>query len=196
MSMILIIDNYDSFTYNLYQIIGTLTDDVRVVYNDELSLAEIEDLDPSHIVISPGPGRPEDAGVCEKVTVHFAGKVPLLGICLGHQALCESFGAEIVYADKLMHGKKSAVHIANGSPVFRGLPPVLECGRYHSLSVSRASLPDELLVIAETDEGEVMGVKHRDYELYGLQFHPESILTPQGARILENFIQGGERNDR
>ena len=194
--MVLIIDNYDSFTYNLYQILGTIEPDIRVVRNDEMSVAEIEMLDPSHIVISPGPGRPADAGICEGAISHLAGRFPILGICLGHQAICEAFGAQITYAKTLMHGKRSMVHVANGNPVFRGLPPLLEVGRYHSLAVARDTIPDELLVIAETDDGDVMGVKHRDFDIYGLQFHPESMLTPDGARILENFMRiGGHSND-
>jgi len=194
--MILIIDNYDSFTYNLYQLAGVVQSDVRVIYNDEMSTREIEALNPSHIIISPGPGRPNDAGICEEVIRHFARKTPILGVCLGHQAICEAFGAKITYAKALMHGKKSMIHIANGTPVFRGLPPLLEAGRYHSLAVSRDTLPDELLVIAETDDGEVMGIKHNVFDVYGLQFHPESILTPQGEIIIKNFIGiGGECSD-
>lgn len=189
--MVLIIDNYDSFTYNLHQIAGTFHPDIRVVRNDEMGVEEIEALKPSHIIVSPGPGRPRDAGICEEAIRYFAGKLPILGICLGHQAICEAFGAEITYAKTLMHGKKSMVHIANGNQVFRGLPPLLEAGRYHSLAVARHTLPDELLVIAETDDSEAMGVKHRDFDIYGLQFHPESILTPDGGRILENFIRIG-----
>ena len=194
--MVLIIDNYDSFTYNLYQIAGVVNPDIKVVYNDQISVAEIETFRPSHIIISPGPGRPGDAGVCEDVVRGFAGIIPILGICLGHQAICEAYGAEIGYAKILVHGKKSMVHIANGNPVFRGLPPLLEAGRYHSLAADRNTLPDELLVIAETGDGEVMGVKHRDYDVFGLQFHPESILTPNGGRIIENFLRiGGAGND-
>lgn len=194
--MILILDNYDSFTYNLYQFAGTRNPDIRVVYSDKISVAEIEQMCPSHIILSPGPGRPKEAGVCEEAVSCFAGKVPILGICLGHQAICESFGATVGYAKTLMHGKTSMTHIANGNPIFRGLPPLLQAGRYHSLAVERDSLPDELLVIAETDDGEVMGVKHRDHQVFGLQFHPESILTPQGSKIIENFLQlGGSNHD-
>ena len=186
--MVLIIDNYDSFTYNLYQIAGAINPDIKVVFNDHAKLTEIEAMRPSHIIISPGPGRPIDAGICEDAIRRFAGVFPILGICLGHQAICETFGAEITYAKTLMHGKTSHMHIANGNPLFRGLPPLLEAGRYHSLAAERQTLPDELLVIAETDDGEVMGVKHRDYDVFGLQFHPESILTPKGATIVENFL--------
>lgn len=191
--MVVIIDNYDSFTYNLYQLMGVVEPDIKVVRNDTCSVAEIEAMAPSHLVLSPGPGRPKDAGICEEAVMHFAGKLPILGICLGHQAICEAFGAEITYAKELMHGKKSAIHIANGNPIFRGLPPVLEAGRYHSLAAARESLPDELLVIAETDDGEAMGIKHRDFQVYGLQFHPESILTSKGEKILENFLKIGGR---
>lgn len=189
--MVLIIDNYDSFTYNLYQMMGEIEPNVKVIRNDELTLQQIEALQPSKLVLSPGPGRPAQAGICEGAIQHFAGKLPILGICLGHQAICEAYGATITYAKQLQHGKQSNVHIANGNPIFRGLPPLLPVGRYHSLAAARNTLPDELLVIAETDDGEAMGVKHRDFELYGLQFHPESILTPQGYRILENFIAIG-----
>ena len=194
--MILIVDNYDSFTYNLYQLVGQIEPDIQVVYNDELSEKEIEALNPTHIIISPGPGRPHDAGICEQLIVHFAERTPILGVCLGHQAICEAFGAKITYAKTLMHGKQSTVHIANGNPVFRGLPPLLKAGRYHSLTVDRTTLPDEVLVIAETDDGEVMGVKHSAFDVYGLQFHPESILTPQGEVIIKNFVCiGGASND-
>lgn len=193
--MILIIDNYGSFTYNLYQLVGTTQPDIRVMRNNEISVEEAEKLEPSHIIISPGSGQPADAGICEEVVLRFAGKVPILGICLGHQAICEAFGAKIDYAKTLTHGKQGMVHIASGSRVFRGLPPLMAAGRYHSLSVVRDTLPDELLVIAETSDGEVMGVKHRDYDVYGLQFHPESILTPDGRRIIENFIQIGGGSD-
>ena len=194
--MVLIIDNYDSFTYNLYQMAGAFRPDIAVLYNDQCAVEEIETMRPSHIILSPGPGRPKDAGICEETVRRFAAVTPILGICLGHQAVCEAFGMEITYAKTLTHGKKSLVHIANGSPIFRGLPPLLEAGRYHSLAADRATLPDELLVTAETDDGEIMGVKHRFYNVYGLQFHPESILTPDGGRILENFLRiGGNGND-
>jgi anthranilate synthase component 2 len=189
--MILLIDNYDSFSYNLYQLVGTINRDIRVIRNDKLTISEIEAMQPSHIIISPGPGRPKDAGICEEVISYFCGKLPILGVCLGHQAICEVFGAEITYAKELMHGKVSSVHIANGSALFRGLPPIIDGGRYHSLAVACETLPDELLVIAEDSNGEIMGVKHKDYEIYGVQFHPESILTPNGKNIIENFLRIG-----
>lgn len=190
--MILIIDNYDSFTYNLYQLVGAFRPDVRVIRNDEMSVAEIAKLDPSHVIVSPGPGRPGDAGICEEAVLALAGHVPILGICLGHQAICEAFGAEITHAKELMHGKKSKVRVIGGSQIFRGLPPVFEAGRYHSLSAARDTLPGELAVIAESGDGEVMGVRHRSHDVYGLQFHPESILTPDGKKIIENFLCIGE----
>lgn len=194
--MILLIDNYDSFSYNLYQLAGRLNPDIRVVKNDRVTPQEVEAMAPDHIILSPGPGRPADAGVCEEVVRRMLGKAPLLGICLGHQAICEALGATITYAGTLMHGKAGSVHIANGSPIFRGLPPLLTAGRYHSLAVQRDTLPDELLVIAEDEDGEVMGVKHKQHQVYGLQFHPESILTPEGGRIVENFLKiGGDEYD-
>lgn len=193
--MILLIDNYDSFSHNLVQLAGTINSNsnIQLIRNDAMTVEEAKKMCPSHIIISPGPGYPKNAGICEEVIDQMKGKVPILGICLGHQAICEVFGASIVPAKRLMHGKQSNIHIANGSRIFKGLPPMIQAARYHSLIAQRSSLPDELLVIAEDDEGEVMGVKHRDYELYGLQFHPESILTPKGAVIMNNFLQiGGE----
>lgn len=193
--MILLIDNYDSFSYNLYQYVGMINPDIRVIKNDELSLAEIAALAPDHIIVSPGPGRPADAGICEEVIAYFKDKTPILGVCLGHQAICEVFGGTVTYASTLMHGKSSNVHIANGSPIFRGLPPIIVAGRYHSLSAERTTLPDELLIIAEDDDGEVMAVKHRNYDVYGVQFHPESILTQEGHKMIENFLKIGNEND-
>jgi anthranilate synthase component 2 len=190
--MVLIIDNYDSFTYNLFQMAGVVDPCVRVIRNDDLSVREIEALSPARVILSPGPGRPAGAGVCEALIAALKGRAPILGVCLGHQAICECFGAEIGCAARLMHGKSGVIQIANGSPIFRGLPPIIRGGRYHSLAVRRGSLPDDLLVIAEDSEGEVMGVKHRDYAIYGLQFHPESILTERGSAIIENFLTEAE----
>lgn len=192
--MILLIDNYDSFSYNLVQLAGAINPDIRVIRNDELTVGEVRDLLPSHIIISPGPGYPANAGICEELVIKLKGTVPILGICLGHQAICEASSAVVSQAKRLMHGKQSNIHIANGNRIFSGLPPMIQAARYHSLAVQRASLPDELLVIAEDDEGEVMGVKHRDHEVYGLQFHPESILTPRGAVIMENFLKIGSES--
>lgn len=195
--MVLIIDNYDSFTYNLYQVVGGLNNDVRVVRNDELTIDEIAELRPSHIIISPGPGRPSKAGISAGVVDYFKGSIPILGVCLGLQVICEVFGGEVGYGKTLIHGKKTLIHLANGSPIFRGLSPIIEAGRYHSLSARRGTLPDELLVIAEDDEGEVMGLKHQKYNVFGVQFHPESILTEGGTKIIANFLklEGGGNND-
>jgi len=191
--MVLLIDNYDSFSYNLVQLAGTAGADIRVVRNDRMTVGEIKSMRPSHILISPGPGQPKDAGICEDLIRQMMGEVPILGICLGHQAICEAFGASISQASQLMHGKQSSIHIANGCSIFKGLPPVISAARYHSLAVQRELLPDELLVIAEDCGGEIMGVKHRNHEIYGLQFHPESILTPEGFVIMDNFLKlGGE----
>lgn len=191
--MILVIDNYDSFSYNLVQLSGTINHNIRVIRNDEMTVEEVKKIYPSHIIISSGPGYPKNTGICKELIAQMRGRVPILGISLGHQLICELFGASIVPAKRLMHGKQSDIHIANGCCIFKGLPPLIQGARYHSLIVQRDLLPDELLLIAEDDEGEVMGVKHRDYQIYGLQFHPESILTPKGAEIMKNFLQiGGE----
>ena len=187
--MILLVDNYDSFSYNLVQLAGAFSSDIRVIRNDEMTVDQVKNLNPSHIIISPGPGYPKNAGISEALIYHMKGLVPILGICLGHQAICEVFGASVVPAKRLMHGKQSSIYIANGSRIFRGLPPIIQAARYHSLAAQKTSLPDDLLVIAEDEEGEIMGVKHRNYEIYGLQFHPESILTPQGAIIMRNFLK-------
>lgn len=186
--MILLIDNYDSFSYNLYQLIGTINPDIKVIRNNELTLEEIEALKPSHIIISPGPGKPRDAGICEDAVQYFKGRIPIFGVCLGHQAICESFGGVVTYAKKLMHGKKSTVNIDPESPVFKGLPNTIEAARYHSLAAAEDTLPEELKVIARSDDGEIMAVCHKTYPVYGVQFHPESILTPLGITILRNFI--------
>jgi anthranilate synthase component II len=189
--MILLIDNYDSFSYNLVQLIGGINPDIRVIRNDALTVAEVVTLHPSHIILSPGPGFPKSAGICEELVQKMKGIVPILGVCLGHQAICEVFGGKIVHAKELMHGKQSRMHLSSDSPIFKGLAPTIQAARYHSLIAERASLPDELSVIAEDDKREVMAVKHRDYDIYGLQFHPESILTPQGAIIIQNFLSLG-----
>lgn len=186
--MILLIDNYDSFSYNVYQLIGSISHDIKVIRNDELSVSEILALSPSHIIISPGPGRPCDAGVCEELIREAAGKVPILGICLGHQAICETFGAEITYAKQLMHGKKSKITFDGASAIFKGLDGELEVARYHSLAASAEGFPEELKITAQTPDGEIMAVEHRTFPIYGLQFHPESILTQNGKKLLENFL--------
>lgn len=186
--MILIIDNYDSFTYNLMQLAGSINPDIKVVRNDELTVAEIEATGPSHIILSPGPGYPKDAGICEEVVRRLAGKMPILGVCLGHQGICEAYGAEISHARRLMHGKKSLISIDNTVPIFRGLPPQIEGARYHSLAARKETLPAQLKVIAEDETGEVMAVKHAEFNVYGVQFHPESILTPMGPVVLKNYL--------
>jgi len=188
--MILLIDNYDSFSYNLYQLIGSINPDIKVIRNDELSIPEIEALAPEAIILSPGPGRPADAGVCVESSRHFAGIIPVFGVCLGHQSICEGFGATVSYARELMHGKQSKIKLDTDCPLFAGLPETIKGARYHSLAVIEDTMPTELKVIARTDDGEIMAVKHRDYEVYGVQFHPESILTPQGRTIMENFLGG------
>ncbi len=194
--MILLIDNYDSFSYNLYQLVGKIEPDIKVIRNDEMTVEEIEKLKPSHIMLSPGPGKPSDAGVCEEVVKRLAGTFPILGVCLGHQAICEVFGATVTYAKRLMHGKQSVCSIKNGEAIFEGVGEgqdgqagKLKVARYHSLAAKSETLPECLEVIATSDDdGEVMAVKHTDYPVYGLQFHPESILTPEGETILKNFI--------
>ncbi|MBQ3388123.1 MAG: aminodeoxychorismate/anthranilate synthase component II [Thermoguttaceae bacterium] len=187
--MTLLIDNYDSFSYNLYQMIGELDPDIKVIRNDELSVEQIADLKPDRIILSPGPGRPSDAGVCKEVVRALSGYIPTLGVCLGHQAICEVFGGTVTYAPKLMHGKQSDAVLDTGSPLFKGLPETIRVGRYHSLAVDPVTLPANLRVIARTAEGEVMAVQYADYPVFGLQFHPESILTPQGKTILRNFME-------
>lgn len=192
--MIILIDNYDSFSYNLFQLVGSIHSDIQVIRNDEKSVQEIEAFHPDAIILSPGPGRPRDAGVCTETVRHFAGKVPVLGVCLGHQAICEAFGATVSYAKTLMHGKKSKLRIDNSCSLFKGMPEEIEGARYHSLAAVEDTLPEELLIIARSGDDEVMGVRHRNFEIYGLQFHPESILTPLGKTILQNFL-GGITND-
>ena len=185
--MILLIDNYDSFAYNLYQLIGSITDDIKVIRNDELTVEQITALNPAAIVISPGPGRPKDAGVIEDVIRYFYDKKPLLGICLGHQALCEVFSGKITYAKKLMHGKSSLLKTVDDK-LFKGIIQPFSVARYHSLVVAKETIASELKILAISDDGEIMAVKHRDYPVYGLQFHPESILTSDGKKIIENFL--------
>lgn len=186
--MILLIDNYDSFSYNLYQMIGEISPDIRVIRNDEMSVAQIRQLQPERIILSPGPGRPEDAGVIIDVVKDLGSEVPILGVCLGHQAICAAYGATITYARELMHGKQSETEFDLSCPLFAGCPKMAPVARYHSLAADAATLPEELQVTARTKDGEVMAVAHRRYPVYGVQFHPESILTPDGKKMLENFI--------
>ncbi|MCR5802930.1 MAG: aminodeoxychorismate/anthranilate synthase component II [Clostridia bacterium] len=187
--MILLIDNYDSFSYNLYQMVGSIDPDIKVIRNDEMTVEQIEALNPSRIILSPGPGRPENAGVVPEVIEKLKGKFPILGVCLGHQAISMVFGATVTYAPRLMHGKQSEVKIDTEDKIFKGLPERIKVARYHSLIADPSTIPEELKVTAVTDEGEIMAVTHKEYPIYGLQFHPESILTPEGKTILNNFIK-------
>ncbi|MFC1631965.1 anthranilate synthase component II [Candidatus Omnitrophota bacterium] len=186
--MILLIDNYDSFTYNLVQYLGELGARLKVFRNDKLSITDIERLRPERIVISPGPGRPQDAGISCAVIENFSGKVPILGICLGHQCIGEVFGGQVIQAKRLMHGKTSLIY-HHGDDIFKGVANPFEATRYHSLIVQRKSLPKCLEITAQTKEKEIMGLKHKGLKVWGLQFHPESILTAQGKRILKNFLR-------
>ena len=186
--MILLIDNYDSFSYNLYQLVGSILPDIRVIRNDALTVEEIGQLEPDAIILSPGPGRPEDAGVCEAVVTELGQSIPILGVCLGHQAICQAFGATVTYAQELMHGKQSVALLDGACPLFRGCPERVPVARYHSLAAAAETIPPCLRVTARTEGGEVMAVAHEAYPVYGVQFHPESIMTPDGKRMLENFL--------
>ncbi len=202
--MVLLIDNYDSFSYNLYQLIGEILTDksdtssrgsaeaeIKVIRNDEMSVEEIDALSPECIILSPGPGRPEDAGVCIDVARELGKKIPVLGVCLGHQSICTAFGATVTYAKKLMHGKQSDVEFDLKCALFSDCPKVAPVARYHSLAADASTIPETLMVVARTtgeSDSEVMAVKHRDYPIYGVQFHPESIMTPDGKTMLRNFI--------
>ena len=187
--MVLLIDNYDSFSYNVYQLIGGIEPDIKVIRNDELSVEEIEALSPKAIVLSPGPGRPEDAGICCEVVEKLGSRFKILGICLGHQAICQVYGATVTYANKLMHGKQSPVFIKEKSPLLAGLSDPFTAARYHSLAADPGSIPECLRVTACTEDGEIMAVEHTKYQVFGVQFHPESVLTPQGRIVIENFLK-------
>lgn len=231
--MIVLIDNYDSFTYNLYQLVGSINPDVKVFRNDALTVAELEAMKPDAIILSPGPGRPVEAGICEDVIRQLKGKIPILGVCLGHQAICEAYGAAIVHAGQLMHGKQSRTVLAAGgssgslnhkaaagsavsggngnragerslcesplnsglceSPLFKGLPGEITVARYHSLAVQEDTLPPCLAITARAEDSEIMAVQHRELPVFGLQFHPESIMTPDGPAILRNFLELAEK---
>lgn len=187
--MILLIDNYDSFTYNLYQYIGIFEDDIKVVRNDEVTIEEIRQINPQRIVLSPGPKNPKEAGICLDVVKEFYDKIPILGICLGHQCIGEALGGTVSYAKALFHGKQSTI-THDGTSIFSGIDSPIKVARYHSLAVQRDTLPKELKVLAETEDGEIMAMRHRKYSVVGLQFHPESIYTQHGKRMIENFING------
>ena len=185
--MILMIDNYDSFTYNLVQYLGEMGQELKVARNDKITIAQIEEMGPDRIVISPGPRTPSEAGISVETIKHFAGKIPILGVCLGHQSIGQAFGGEVVRAQRLMHGKTSLIH-HDGQGIFNGLPNPFEATRYHSLLIRRETIPDCLEITAETDQREIMGVRHKDYDIQGVQFHPESILTLEGKKLLANFV--------
>ncbi|MBI4378994.1 MAG: aminodeoxychorismate/anthranilate synthase component II [Nitrospinae bacterium] len=186
--MLLVIDNYDSFTYNLVQYLGELGQEIMVSRNDKITLQEIEKLKPNMIAISPGPCTPKEAGISVDLIKEFTGRIPILGVCLGHQSIGYAFGGEIVHAKKLMHGKTSMIH-HDGKTIFKNLPNPFEATRYHSLVIEKDSIPDELEISAETNDGEIMGVRHREYIIEGVQFHPESILTKAGKDLLRNFLE-------
>ncbi len=187
--MILLIDNYDSFSYNLVQMAGGINPDIRVARNDAVTVEEVEEMAPTHIILSPGPGYPAHAGICEEIVQKLQGRIPILGVCLGHQAICESYGAVIAPAKELMHGKKSNISLIPDCPLFAGLDQEIEGGRYHSLIAVEETIPDCLRITARADNGEVMAVQHVTYPVFGMQFHPESILTPAGKKIIENFLK-------
>lgn len=187
--MILLIDNYDSFSYNLYQLIGEIEPNIKVIRNDEMTVDEIKRLNPERLIISPGPGRPEHAGIIMEAVKTLGQTIPILGICLGHQAICAVFGATITYAKELMHGKQSYVSFDADCLLFKGCPEAAPVARYHSLAADAGTIPDDLKITALTAEGEVMAVQHRDYPIYGVQFHPESMMTPDGKQMLKNFIK-------
>lgn len=186
--MILLIDNYDSFSYNLFQLVGEIEPDIKVIRNDEMTVDEIKSLKPDRIILSPGPGRPEDAGIIIDVikTIH---DIPILGVCLGHQAICAAFGATVTYAKELMHGKQSDVKFDTDCPLFKDCPKVAPVARYHSLAADAETIPEKLKITAFITDGEVMAVQHKEYPIFGVQFHPESIMTPDGKQMLRNFIK-------
>ena len=187
--MILLIDNYDSFSYNLYQLIGDIDSDIKVIRNDEMTVEEIRKLKPDRIIISPGPGRPEAEGVIIDVASTLGKEIPVLGVCLGHQAICAAFGATVTYAKELMHGKQSMVSFNKDCHLFKNVPQKALVARYHSLAADADTIPKDLKITAKTTDGEVMAVQHKDYPIYGVQFHPESIMTPDGKTMLQNFIK-------
>ena len=187
--MILLIDNYDSFSYNLFQLVGEIEPDIKVIRNDEMTVDEIKSLNPDRIILSPGPGRPEDAGVIMETAKTLGKNIPVLGVCLGHQAICAAFGATVTYAKELMHGKQSNVKFDTSCPLFSNCPEISPVARYHSLAADADTIPECLKITAIADDGEIMAVRHKEYPIYGVQFHPESIMTPNGKQMLKNFIK-------
>ncbi len=186
--MILLIDNYDSFSYNLYQLVGEINPDIKVIRNDDMTVEEIRALKPDRIILSPGPGRPEDAGVIIDCVKELGGEIPILGVCLGHQAICAAYGATVTYAKQLMHGKQSVAELDTESLLFKGCDKKSPVARYHSLAADPDTMPECLKVTARTEDGEVMAVEHKEKAVYGVQFHPESIMTPEGKQMLKNFL--------
>ena len=186
--MILLIDTYDSFSYNLFQLVGEVYPDIKVIRNDDMTVAEIRELAPEAIIISPGPGRPEDAGICVEAVRQLSGEIPILGVCLGHQSIFQAFGGMVTYASELMHGKSSLVQVDTTCPLFAGLANPVQVARYHSLAGDPSTLPAQLKVTAQTDLGEIMAVQHISHPTFGVQFHPESIMTPEGRTMLKNFV--------
>lgn len=194
--MIILIDNYDSFSYNLYQLIGSVEPEIRVVRNDEYTVEELAEMQPEALLLSPGPGRPADAGICIPAIRYFAGKIPILGVCLGHQSICEAFGGTVSYAKELMHGKQKEIRVTGKSTLFQGMGAVFPAARYHSLAAVREKLPEKLRVTAESEDGEIMAVEHEEYPVFGVQFHPESVMTPNGKKMIENFMNVVRRKQK
>lgn len=194
--MILLIDNYDSFSYNLYQLVGSVNPDIMVIRNDAMTPSGIKELNPEAVIISPGPGKPEDAGVCIGVVKELKDKIPILGVCLGHQAICTAFGATVSYAKTLMHGKQSQAELDTECRLFDGCSGIIPVARYHSLAVKEDTLPPVLKVAARAEDNEIMAVQHEKYNVYGLQFHPESIMTPDGPQIIKNFLNIAKEREK
>lgn len=192
--MILLIDNFDSFSYNLYQLAGSIEPDIMTVRNNAVTPEDVRRLKPSHIIISPGPGKPCDAGNCIQIIKELAGEIPVLGVCLGHQSIVEAFGGRVVHAGKLVHGKAETIRINNSHPLFKGLGRTIKAARYHSLAAEKESIPKCLEVLGMSSDNEIMAIAHRELSVFGVQFHPESIMTPQGDVILKNFLNGGKYN--
>lgn len=194
--MIVLVDNYDSFSYNLYQLVGSIEPEIRVIRNDAMTVAEVAALQPDAVILSPGPGRPEDAGICVEAAAVLGQQIPVLGVCLGHQAICTAYGAVVSYAKQLMHGKQSVTAFDPACPLFAGMPGQAPVARYHSLAAVEDTIPDCLKVTARTDDGEVMAVQHTVYPIFGVQFHPESIMTPDGRQMLQNFVDYAKRYNK
>lgn len=187
--MIALIDNYDSFSYNLYQLIGEVNPDIKVYRNDEVTVSELKEMKPEAVILSPGPGKPADAGICIQAAKELGDDIPVLGVCLGHQSICEAYGARVSYAKEMMHGKTSVIELDTNSALFKGMEKKITVARYHSLAAVKDTIPDVLKVTAVADDGEIMAVEHVSKKIYGVQFHPESVLTPDGIHMIRNFLQ-------